>query len=199
MASGFRGCTCGEPLSPQVVLPLSKYPIEHIMKRTQVNSLPMMVWNRRSIATLASGLLTLALVLTGCGGSEGPPTVKVSGVVTLDGKPLADADVNFVSKMHAGYGKTDKDGKFQLVSGAVVGENIVYFSKIDDPKFVDDPANGMDAGQLAAAAAATGGRANAPKGQLVPPEFASADSKLKFMVPDGGTSSANFDLTGGAK
>jgi len=169
------------------------------MKHTQKNYLIARLLKRWNAATVLPLAVLLSPLLVGCGASEGPKTVKVSGTVTLDGKPLADADVNFVSKTHAGYGKTDKDGKFQLVSGAVVGENIVYFSKIDDPKFVDDPANGMDAGQLAAAAAASGGRANTPKGQLVPAEFATAESKLKFMVPEGGSSSANFDLQGGAK
>ena len=65
---------------------------------------------------LAAGLVGLA----GCGG--GGPTLPVSGIVTLDGEPLANASVTFypeseVQGVVGGVAKTGSDGKF-VVTGA---------------------------------------------------------------------------------
>jgi hypothetical protein len=140
--------------------------------------------------------LALILCMSGCDSSGGgPPTVRVAGTVILDGQPLENVDVHFISENHAGYGKTDADGKFKLVTGAVVGENKVYFSKIQEGSFGSgDQESGMDAGQ-ADAAAMGNSTATVPKGQVIPPDFASAEkTRLTFNVPEGGTDSANFDL-----
>jgi len=83
------------------------------------------------------GLLAIVLV-TGCGGSSGPKLAKVTGVVTLDGKPFADAYVNFqpigtAENPNPGtgsVGRTDDQGKFRLFTerhgeGAVIGPHRV--------------------------------------------------------------------------
>lgn len=66
--------------------------------------------------------------LMGCGpGASKPPdlgeTVKVTGVVTLDGKPLADAGVKFHPLSDKGFqgatGMTDAEGKYEL--GMIIG------------------------------------------------------------------------------
>jgi len=75
--------------------------------------------------TLLFLTLFTALALIGCGGGSKLATVKVSGTVTLDGAPLADALVTFTPKTagvgNPGYGKTDASGRYQLStsSGAV--------------------------------------------------------------------------------
>jgi len=82
-----------------------------------------------------SCLLSLALfaVLSGCGGggSDGLPSlVPVSGTVTLDGKPLQDAEINFNTLGETeGPGSlaiSDSNGKFIVRTsdneGAAVGE-----------------------------------------------------------------------------
>lgn len=85
---------------------------------------------------LTLGLALLAFV--GCGGSGAsdlPDLGKVTGVVTLDGAPLADATVSFQSK-EAGRmasGKTDAQGRYTLyllndIEGAPVGQNEVYIT-----------------------------------------------------------------------
>jgi hypothetical protein len=74
------------------------------------------------------GLLLGALVATaGCGGPL--KTVKVEGVVTLDGKPLPAATVTFVpvGDGRAASGRTEKNGHFRLTTfrtddGAMPGE-----------------------------------------------------------------------------
>lgn len=72
--------------------------------------------------------LSLAILkLAGCG-SNLPPVVPVSGVVTLDGQPLADAAIAFmpVDGGRFGYGSTNEKGEFQIGTftdsdGALVG------------------------------------------------------------------------------
>ena len=63
-------------------------------------------------------ILVLAFGLCGCAGSP-PPVVPVEGTITLNGLPLADAEVQFVPM--TGFGAefiaravTDKDGRFKL-------------------------------------------------------------------------------------
>jgi hypothetical protein len=107
--------------------------------------------------------------LVGCG-SEGAEYVPVSGVVTLDGKPLAGAGVLFEPKRNAeqqargSSGKTDGSGRFQLeaakrgVVGAAPGLHTV---------------------------------------QIFPPEGHPPlnQNDLTFTVPEDGTDQANFNLS----
>ena len=70
----------------------------------------------RGPAVLA-GLLTLVVTAAGCGGKYTP--VPVSGVVTLDGKPVEGATVFFYAVGDAregrpAHGITDKNGEFRL-------------------------------------------------------------------------------------
>ncbi|MEQ1828561.1 MAG: hypothetical protein ABL921_21545, partial [Pirellula sp.] len=74
---------------------------------------------------------------TGCGGEEG--LGKVNGVVTLDGKPLPDATVEFNPEGGKGltsYGRTDKSGAYYMMAtrsdkGAAVGKNKVSITTYD--------------------------------------------------------------------
>jgi hypothetical protein len=64
-----------------------------------------------------AGLLLLALTAAGCGGKYTP--VPVSGVVSLDGKPVEGATVFFYAvgdpkEGRQASGSTDKDGVFHL-------------------------------------------------------------------------------------
>jgi hypothetical protein len=88
-------------------------------------------------------LLVLALLLPGCGGAP-PPTPPVSGRVTLDGKPLANAMVMFIpvagpadkDPLPSSVGTTDENGHYSLVlssitrkaTGAVVGKHKVMIT-----------------------------------------------------------------------
>jgi hypothetical protein len=67
----------------------------------------------------AVAVFAIALVLVGC--SPAPPQiVPVSGTVTLDGKPLPNAEVRFIPTRDGldgnmvGIGVTDDDGKYTL-------------------------------------------------------------------------------------
>lgn len=83
-------------------------------------------------AVLATALASLAAA--GCSGKkrELPPLGRVTGVVTLDGKPLARAAVAFVpyERGNGAYATTDAEGRYTLRytardEGAVVGRNRV--------------------------------------------------------------------------
>jgi hypothetical protein len=78
----------------------------------------------------AAGLILL-LALTGCGNS-GPQIAPVHGRVTLDGRPLENANVEFKPKdsPRPSTGLTNADGQYELAYkrgqlGAVVGLNSV--------------------------------------------------------------------------
>ncbi|TXT27565.1 MAG: hypothetical protein FD138_2740 [Planctomycetota bacterium] len=149
--------------------------------------------------------LVIATTVSGCGGGGadvGPKTVPVSGVVTLQGKPLEGATVYFQSDKFTGFGKTNADGKYELVQGAVPGDNKIRISKLELPAGTKlDPEAGMDLGQLQAAADASAAdrsgkvaKVQGPK-ELVPDEFSNpTTAKLKFPVPANGSTSADFRL-----
>ena len=72
--------------------------------------------------------------LSGCGGSSDQPELgRVSGVVTLDGKPVVGVNVVFKPDVgRAAAGNTDAEGKFTLqyldrVYGCKLGPNTVSF------------------------------------------------------------------------
>jgi hypothetical protein len=58
-------------------------------------------------------LILVAICIAGCGTSRTSP---VTGLVLLDGKPLADASVQFVAqgKGRDATGQTDKNGEFAM-------------------------------------------------------------------------------------
>jgi len=132
--------------------------------------------------------VTLSLVL-GCGG--GPSKLaSVSGKVTLDSQPLADALVVFQPESagpdgSAGsQGKTNANGEFTLRqvssdrSGALVGKHRVMIS----------------------AQQTRAGGGDKPRSEeqeksvdRVPAKY-NANTTLTFDVPAGGSNAANFDL-----
>lgn len=128
----------------------------------------------------------VCLFLVGCG-HDGPSVVPVSGTVTLDGKPLADVSLSFVprspseSSLTAGpgsLGKTDAEGRFRLSTvdgrdGAVVGNHIVRLV----PATIDG--SNPDTPGISAT------------GEL---PINAGDGTIRFLVPDAGTTQANFSL-----
>ena len=130
-------------------------------------------------------LSCVVLPLLGCGGNK---VVPVSGKVTLNGKPLANATVTFQpatkDKREAGpasAGLTNDQGEYTLklagknTSGAVVGEHKVSISALQGPA----PSSADDNPK--------------PRVDLVPERY-NTQTELKFQVPPGGTDKANFDL-----
>ncbi|HWG44559.1 MAG TPA: carboxypeptidase-like regulatory domain-containing protein [Gemmataceae bacterium] len=124
-------------------------------------------------------LISLSFIVVGCGKKS--ETVKVSGRVTMDDRPLSNAQVHFQllgsdgkpdpSKESAG--QTDGEGRYSLTrvldktDGAVPGNYRVEIHAIERSR--------------------TGIR------ELIPSQY-NKQSKLTFTVPSGGATDANFDL-----
>lgn len=137
-------------------------------------------FTRLNFSVIAMSLLAFAI--SGCGPS-GPEVGKVSGVVTLDGKPLPEA---FVFFRHADGGRiseafTDESGKYTLnfssdASGAMVGPNTVRIST-----FIE--AVREDSGAIVK---------GTNKKELVPKRY-NKESELTAEVKSG-SNTFNFDL-----
>lgn len=92
---------------------------------------------RYALAVLALTLLLGAENRKTDGTREEKKPVKVEGVVTLDGTPVANATIVLTPLDEDGYpavGKTDKDGRYQLTTfnrndGALPGEYVITVAK----------------------------------------------------------------------
>jgi hypothetical protein len=135
-------------------------------------------------------LVALAL-LAGCG-SGGSGIAPVSGLVTLNGKPVAKVAVMFqpvaapgaVNAGPGSYGITDEDGRYTLqlvgkeTKGAVVGKHKVRF--IAYPDAIDTT---NDRPQKRPKSASQ-----------IPAKYNDLEGKMEFEVGASGTDSANFQL-----
>lgn len=95
----------------------------------------------RSSPCHAFAAVCVLLTFSGCGKST-VPMVEVTGIVMLDGKPLADAKVNFVAtpgkekaSVQDSIAVTDQNGAFTLQGvhgdkGAMPGKHKVIISKL---------------------------------------------------------------------
>jgi hypothetical protein len=131
-------------------------------------------------------LLALVFLLSGCGGAHKP--VPVSGKVTLDGKPLADATLMFVPVTGAlggsdpppsSVGTTGDDGNYSLVlntnakkKGAVPGKHRVIITLGAKPSTTETKRTFH---------------------RQLPSEY-NRNTKLECTVPEGGFASADFSL-----
>jgi len=96
------------------------------------------IHSRRHVPLMAS-LLTLGLLSTlGCGQSkQNYEMIDVTGAITFDGSPLANAAVAFYSDTRPpAYGMTDSSGQFKLETrehgqGVPKGEYIVRIGSTD--------------------------------------------------------------------
>jgi len=138
--------------------------------------------------------IAVGVVATGCSGG-GPAVAPVTGTVTLDGQPLANASVTFqpiaegsVDAGPASTATTDAQGAFVLKTaegeeGAVVGKHrIMVFS-------AGGGAGPQDEDNIYGSAPA----------EKVPAQY-NTQTTLEFEVPPGGSTAANFELSsqGGA-
>lgn len=143
---------------------------------------------------------TLFLIPACSRAPEGPPLVPATGTVTLDGKPLAAADIMLIpqgdTKGNGGVGRTDPAGKFELVQsdnrqrkGIPTGEYKVILSKYIKPDGADytpDPNVGpIDTGGFK---------------ELLPAAYTDQEhAKLTANIPPEGTKTLEFKLNSKAR
>ncbi len=160
-----------------------------------------MTWSRLP-SVVALGVL--AAGLAGCGAKNEPKYVKVSGTVTMDGKPLPDAVVMFAPKStskesqnpgKSSSGYTDANGRYTLKisnegtkEGAVVGVHIVRIN-MKGVEMVIDPQTGSPDNP-------TQGK---PLQRTNPIPKHWVEDGEEFTVPADGTDKADFNIVTTAK
>jgi hypothetical protein len=126
-------------------------------------------------------VLAIAVLLAAGCGPGGPEIAHVSGRVTMDGKPLANATVVFIPENGRPAGaQTNSDGKYVLEftegrRGAIPGKNTIRISTLRD---ADRDANG---------------KAIPASPETIPAKY-NAASTLEFTVEPRKRNVANFDL-----
>jgi hypothetical protein len=131
--------------------------------------------------TYGIGLWTL-LVFAGCGHDDG--IVDVEGRVTLDGKPLPLATVEFIPATgRPSAAKTNEDGHYSLwythqKPGALVGEHTVRISTWGEEQLAENEYKVHP--------------------ETLPAEY-NYKTKLTFVVDPDKDNVANFDLVSGGK
>jgi hypothetical protein len=132
-----------------------------------------------------------------------PTTVPVAGTVTLNGKPLEGATVNFLSDESniTASGKTDASGKFSVrtfvgtetVDGAVVGTHAISVVKTESsgPQ-MGDPKEMM--AQMTTNPAIT---SEFKSKNVIPEKYGNPTmSGLTVTVPEGGKQDVQLELKG---
>jgi len=137
-------------------------------------------------------LLIISGCIVGCGGAPAatlPETVPVTGVVTLDGKPLTAATITFIpqgqTKGIECQGTTDEEGRYQLqqqhgTEGAPPGSYKVVISRLLRGDGTPLPEAGAGAGGIAV--------------ESLPPRYSDIRvSRLTAVIPQAG-GEFKFDL-----
>lgn len=143
-------------------------------------------------ATSIAILLSCASLGLGIGCRKSLPNglVPVSGCVRLDGKPLAEASITFISSRDQVPGRTDANGRYELQPGAAANDYRVIISKLEG-----SPQAMLSVDPAAASQAASGVKASSPPKQAVPARYSDpVKTELRFTVSPPGTSRADFDL-----
>ena len=142
---------------------------------------PLVSQNGKGGVVIARLSLLGVIGLCGCGGSDHPEVGHVTGVVTVDGKPLNNAIVNFTPQTagRASTGLTDEEGRYELlytadVSGAVIGAHNVTLELIQEDDAESDAEEGSDG-------AATGLPPQATDGSIVK-EVAAGNNTLDIEL-----------------
>lgn len=152
----------------------------------------------------------LLVATSGCGGSDFPEPVPVSGTILYQGKPVEDARVTFLStgegKGRSASGKTDSEGKFKLTTfstgdGAIPGEYTVTVLKLDPAaKGADvniDPETGEYGADYSAMmdAAASGDDKSISESSVLPEKYGNAaESGIQRAVMEGQRNEFTIEL-----
>lgn len=145
----------------------------------------------RLASCVAIGLALGALVLSGCGGQAGPRTYPVTGTVTQDGKPLADAAITFhpVGQGQPAAAKSDAAGRYQ--TSALPGRYRVTIAK-----FVSEQQTGAAAssGEYQEEAPET---TPAPSRNILPAKYADPGTSGIEVEVKAGDNNFDFRIEGG--
>ncbi len=154
---------------------------------------------------VAAAGVCLAVLISALSGSGGPDlaTVPVSGIVTLEGQPLANVYVSFepvldatsssdVSSQPGSFGITDEDGRYELEwshgTGAIPGTHRVILVWKDPERDETEPKD------LPALTSINDDEPLEEAPVFLLPEKPARDGSLRFTVPETGTNAGDFDF-----
>ena len=150
------------------------------------------VWPHSILTASIAILLGVGIAGLGSGCRKGTPDGlnPVSGQVRLDGKPLEEASITFLSDRDQVPALTDADGRYELKPGAAAGEYRVQISK-----FVGSPQEMLSKDPGAAGQVPRGTGASGPPKQVIPARYSDPQqTELRFSVMPPGSTRADFDL-----
>lgn len=142
-------------------------------------------------------IVATSLLCSGCGSGD---QVSVEGVITLDGQPLAGAQVTFDQpelgpKENKGYiGRTDDQGHYVLrpMRGEDSGVSPGKYRVLLTTAVLDPNAPAPTTRPAAGSTTIFFPESPPPPPERIPPAY--RGGKLTFEVPSGGTTSADFKL-----
>jgi len=168
----------------------------------------MMKLKINSLSFFCFAALLCVSTLVGC--KEGGSLAPVSGVVTLDGKPLPGIRVTFYPEPAEGNSSpgpystavTDGEGNFSLVdrygnAGAMVWRHKVEFEWDEmDEAALSDAMEGADGGGEADRAAVAAAKAQMKKFTKIPKKYEGGGaSQFVVDVPSGGLKAYAIEMT----
>jgi hypothetical protein len=141
--------------------------------------------NRRTPTLICFGLA--AMLLAGCN-RGGLTLAKVSGRVTIDGRPVKEGVILFVPERGPGASGPIDDGRYFLTTrtagdGAVVGRHKVYFAPKPPP------------GDPNVAAHETAAPPPPPKSDFPPPRYATPENSGLSVEVQPGANAADFEVS----
>lgn len=161
--------------------------------------------SRMSTADLLRAALRLRAVLcfltvtcaSGCGSSNGPERVSVSGTVTLNGQPISEGTIAFVSQEGGRTAATPvRDGSYVLnaIDGPYVGEQKVSIQAFEKTGKMLDVKKTLPGPPDEGAAVPPEGLKIEETRQVLGPQF-NSESELTANLSSGENTNVNFDLT----
>ncbi len=137
--------------------------------------------------------IPVLILLTGCGGGDGPTLYPVKGTLTKGGEPIAGVTVTFAPEVGpSSAGRTNDEGKFVLLSqtgraGAVAGKHKVLLV---------DSAAAATSGPIDMSNAATReAMMNQRSGAIGKRGQMKTDASTKFPPEYGGATKTPFEFT----
>ena len=150
--------------------------------------------------------LGITLLLVGICGCTKPPAelAKATGVVTLDGVPVAEAKIMFhptAGGARTSYGTTNEKGEFKastfgMYDGALVGHHQVTITKVDTATQAKvDPKQGYMGGGYDQMMAPKNLAKNVKPGFVIPSKYSAKEtSGIEVDVVKGEANNFPFDL-----
>jgi hypothetical protein len=148
-------------------------------------------------------IAVIGIAVAGCGSKErtgSDPVYPVTGIITLRGKPVAQAEVTFynAAKNRSAFGKTNDKGEYKLTTfapndGAVEGQHAVTVVKVEAPA-ASTPVAPIESPAYQPPGFGESTEPKPPKSELDEKYAKQETSGLTATIKTDGPNQVNFDL-----